>query len=339
MPAATDPLGSVAALLGILCVVSDTPLEQTRAVLRRPGDFDDFWRGVRAELEAVPLEWERLPGAGGGTDTHVVDWVRFSSLDDMLLYGWLAVPKALPPGGCRGYLWLPGYSLGNPPPGPEALYPDTLTLGLNLHGNTPDTPYVHPSLSGQDYIAEGIESPQTYIYRRLVAHCLRALEVLAGQPEVAPDRLLVGGMSQGGGLALVTAALSPQVRLCLADMPWLCALDVALALLDRSKYKRLGTARYPDARGLIADYADAHPDVAAQVYETYRYFDPLSHAGRVACPTRMSAGGRDPSCRPPTVYAVFNELSCPREMLFLPSTGHDIVPAMREAHLGWVQRV
>ncbi len=51
----------------------------------------------------------------------------------------------------------------------------------------------------------------------------------------------------------------PHVRLCLADMPWLCALDLALSLLDRDKYKRMKSARYPDARGLIADYAEAHP--------------------------------------------------------------------------------
>jgi len=316
-----------------------TQLEQTRVPAERPADFDAFWREVRAELALVPLEWERLPGAGGETAAHRIDWLRFSSLGDMLIYGWLAVPKKTPEAGRRGYLWLPGYSLGNPPPGPEALYPDTLTLGLNLHGNIPDAPYAHPSASGMDYITEGIESPQTYLYRGIVAHCLRALAVLARQEEVAPDRLLVGGMSQGGGLALVTAALAPDVRLCLADMPWLGALDLALSLLDRAKYRKTKAARYPDARGLIADYAEAHPDRAAQVYRTYRYFDPLSHAENVTCPTQVSAGGRDPSCKPPTVYAVYNELRCEKEMLFLPQTGHEIVPAMHEAHSRWVQRI
>ncbi len=318
-------------------------LEQTRAPVRRPANFAAFWAGVKAELAEVPLEWERLPGAGGETETHTTDWVRFSSLGDLVIYGWLAVPKSLPKslmeGGNRGYLWLPGYSPGNPPPGPECLYPDTVTLGLNLHGNLPDTPYRHPSLSGADYITQGIESPQTYVYRAIVGHCLRALDVLAAQPDVDPSRVMVGGMSQGGGLALVAAALAPSVRLCLADMPWLCALEVALSLLDRDKYKRMKSARYPDARGLIADYADAHPDLAAQIYQTYHYFDPLSHAADIRCPTQMSAGERDPSCKPPTIYAVYNELRCEKEMLFLPRTGHEIVPAMREAHEKWVQRV
>ena len=320
--------------------MSTLSLEQTRAAIKRPADFAAFWAGVKSDLAGAPADWERLAGAGGETETHTVDWLRFSSLGETLVYGWLAVPKRLPSAaGNRGYLWLPGYSLGNPPPGPESLYPDTVTLGLNLHGGLPDTPYQHPSISGADYITQGIESPQTYVYRPIVGHCLRALDVLARQPEVSPERLMVGGMSQGGGLALVTAALAPQVKLCLADMPWLCALDLALSLLDRAKYRQRGLTRYPDARGLIADYADAHPDRAAQVFQTYAYFDPLSHAADIHCRTQMSAGGRDPSCKPPTIYAVFNEITCEKEMLFLPTVGHDIVPAMHEAHAKWVQEI
>lgn len=320
--------------------MSNLTLEETRAAIKRPTDFAAFWAGVKAELDAVPADWERLPGAGGETATHTVDWLRFSSLADTLVYGWLAVPKHLTEkSGSRGYLWLPGYSLGNPPPRPESLYPDTVTLGLNLHGNLPDMPYKHPSLSGADYITTGIESPQTYIYRQIVGHCLRALDVLAAQPEVSPERLIAGGMSQGGGLALVAAALAPQVKLCLADMPWLGALDLALLLLDRDKYKKMSAGRYPDARGLIADYAETHPEIAAEIYRTYAYFDPLSHAADIRCPTQMSAGGRDPSCKPPTVYAVYNELRCEKEMLFLPTVGHDIVPAMHDAHASWVQQV
>jgi len=319
--------------------MSNSSLEQTRAVVRRPADFQAFWGDVKADLAEVPIEWERLGGAGGETETHRIDWLRFSSLADLVIYGWLAVPKALSSAGARGYLWLPGYSLGNPPPHSECFYPETITLGLNIHGNLPDTPYRHPSLTGDDYISQGIESPQTYIYRSIVGHCLRAFEVLGEQPEIDPQRLIVGGMSQGGGLALVTAALTPSVRLCLSDMPWLCALELALSLLDREKYKRLKAPRYPDARGLIADAAEARPALSAQIYETYRYFDPLSHADFIHCPTQMSAGGRDPSCKPPTIYAVYNEMHCPKDMLFLPQTGHEIVPAMREFHKSWVEKV
>ena len=322
--------------------ISQTPPipESLHVGAERPADFAEFWAEVKRDLASVPADWERLPGAGGETATHTVDWLRFSSLADTVVYGWLAVPKRLTHStDNRGYLWLPGYSLGNPPPGPESLYPETLTLGLNVHGRLPDTPYSHPSRADADYIAEGIDSPQTYIYRRIVGHCLRALDVLAAQPELGAGRLIAGGMSQGGGLALIVSALMPEVTLCLADMPWLCALPLALSLLDRDKYKGRGIGRYPDARGLIADAADAHPERAAEIYRTYAYFDPLCHAPDIRCRVQMSAGGRDPSCKPPTIYAVYDALQCPKDMLFLPETGHDIVPAMHEANENWVQRM
>lgn len=309
-----------------------------RSPPRRPADFDAFWKRTLDELAAFPSDWERLPGAGGVFDGYRVDWLRFSSSGDMVVYGWLAVPEVTPVGH-RGFVWLPGYSPGNPPPGPESLYPGTVTFGLNLHGHPPDAPYVHPSVLGGDYITTGIDSPDAYILKRLVAHALRALDVLAAQPEVNAERLFVGGMSQGGGLALVAAALSPRVKLCLADMPALCDLDRALSLIDRQRYRRLPHVRIPDARALIEEYADAHPERRAQIFQTYRYFDPLSHAAAIRCPVQMSAGGRDPSCRPPTIFSVFNQLTCEKEMLWLPQTGHEIVPAQRKAHGKWVERV
>ena len=159
-------------------------MNDTHSEVKRPGDFDRFWQEVKAELAQTPLDWERIPNTIFSTPDLRVDWLRFSSLGDTLIYGWLALSRSTPATDKAGYLWLPGYSLGNPPPRTESLYPQTITLGLNLHGNRPDTPYTHPYKTGQDYITQGIDSPQTYIYRAIVAHCLRALDVLAVQPEV-----------------------------------------------------------------------------------------------------------------------------------------------------------
>jgi len=315
-------------------------LEAIRSRPQRPADFAAFWQRTRGELALVPLEWERIPSAQPAPDGWRIDWLRFSSWGDTLVHGWLAVPDGMAQAQTlAGYLWLPGYSWGSPPPGPESLYPGTVTFGLNLHGNLPDTPYTHPAAENREYVTQGIDSPETYIYRGLVCQIRRALDVLAAQPEVGAGKLIVGGMSQGGGLALIASALAPQVRLCLADMPWLCDLDRALSLIDRARYARLPHLRIPDGRALVEDYANAHPERRASIFQTYRYFDPLSHAQDIQCPTQVSAGGRDPSCRPPTVYAVYNALACPKEMLYLPNTGHEIVPAQHDFHLKWVSQL
>ncbi len=315
-------------------------LEEIRSDPQRPADFAEFWGRTLGELALVPLEWERIPNVQPAPDGWRVDWLRFSSWADTLIYGWLAVPDgAAPSRQSAGYVWLPGYSWGSPPPGPESLYPGVVTLGLNLHGSLPDTPYNHPFTEHREYITQGIDAPDTYIYRGIICHILRALDVLAAQPEVHSGRLIVGGMSQGGGLALIASALAPQVKLCLADMPWLCDIDRALSLIDRARYARLPHLRIPDGRVLVEDYANVHPERRGQIFQTYRYFDPLSHAQDIRCPTQVSAGGRDPSCRPPTIYSVYNALTCPKEMLYLPNTGHEIVPAQHDAHAKWVSQL
>ena len=315
-------------------MTTEAELLSIRSEVKRPDDFDAFWDATLAELASIQPEWERADEPGLAAPGHDIFTLRMESLGGSPIYGWLAVPKGAQ-GPLPGYLWLPGYSLGNPPPGPESLYDGVVTLGLNVHGNQPDTPYIHPSVQGREYITTGIGSPWTYIYRNIAAHCIRAFEVLSLQPEVDPGRVLAGGMSQGGGLALIVASLlGERVRLCFADMPWLCDLDRALSLIDRERYRR--QQRVPDGRYYIQEYAETHPDQAQAVFRTYRYFDPLSHASRIVTPTQMSAGGRDPSCRPPTIYGVFNELNCVKEIQYLPTTGHEIVPKMWEAHANWL---
>jgi cephalosporin-C deacetylase len=309
-------------------------LEALRSDVKRPEDFDAFWTEQLEALAAVPVEWERSERSTLTAETQKVETLKFLSVDGIWVHAWLT-------GGYRetsrsaGLVYLPGYSWGNPPPDAHSVYDDVLTLGLNLHGHPSDHAYKHPRSVGGEYITQGIDSPHTYIYKNIILHCLRALEVLAQLDDVDPERVAIGGMSQGGGLSLICAALSSVPKLCFADMPWLCDLDRALSLLDPNRYKP--GMPVPDSRNIIRQYANEHPEKADQVYKTYRYFDPLSHASNITIPVQCSAGGRDPSCRPPTIYSVFNEIPTEKEMLYLPNTGHEIVPAMRDAHDRWIR--
>ncbi|MBC8080306.1 MAG: acetylxylan esterase [Gorillibacterium sp.] len=50
------------------------------------------------------------------------------------------------------------------------------------------------------------------------------------QPEIDPERIIVMGTSQGGGLALVTTALQPQVKVTVASIPNMCNMDHGLLI-------------------------------------------------------------------------------------------------------------
>lgn len=58
-------------------------------------------------------------------------------------------------------------------------------------------------------MTEGIDDPDTYIFRSIVADWLRAVDYLLTRPEVDLSRL---GAIQRGNLSLLTAALRPEVH-------------------------------------------------------------------------------------------------------------------------------
>jgi len=77
---------------------------------------------------------------------------------------------------------------------------------------------------GPEYSAvmtRGIASPESYYYTRLYTDAVLAAETAAGLAGVDETRIAVSGGSQGGGLALATAAL-------LGDAVAVCLLSVGL---------------------------------------------------------------------------------------------------------------
>ncbi|MDR3707293.1 MAG: acetylxylan esterase [Capsulimonadaceae bacterium] len=291
-------------------------------------DFDRYWRDVREEVAAADQDWDRqardeVVEANGGR--WRIDWVRFSSVRDSLVWGWHAVPLSPSPNGAC-MLWLPGYSYGTPPPDPTCLIPGASTLCINVHGLRPDEPYINPA-GKNDYILQDIDNPVTYIMRSVVQHCLRALHVAAALPEVNAARIVVGGMSQGGALAIMSAANSVVPKACFADMPFLSDIETAVRSSSSPVYKA------------IRHRMRVAPAAADGILATLSLFDPVRHAPRVVVPTCLSAGGRDPSVKPAGVEMVFCALGTEiKHYEFYPNAGHVFLPEMNRTHTEWVAR-
>ena len=289
-------------------------------------DFADYWEGVRSEVAASDRDWDRVwrsETVEANGSVWRVDWIRFSSVHDSLVWAWFAVPHdRTPTGACM--LWLPGYSYGTPPPDATNLIPGVSTLCVNVHGRRPDEPYVNPA-GKRDYILQDIGDPMLYIYRSISQHCLRAAEVATAQPESAPNRFVVGGMSQGGALAVIVAANTRSPRLCFADMPFLS--DV------RETLKTSSSPIYRAVRNYCAN--DFHR--ANEVADVLSLFDPLSHAPLVHIPTWLSVGGRDPSVKRSAVEKVYRALGSQiKQFQFYPEAGHVFLPEMNQTHSRWI---
>ena len=87
-------------------------------------------------------------------------------------------------------------------------------------------------------MTRGITRPEDYYYARMFTDAVRAVDTaleLAGADSVA-----VTGGSQGGGLALAAAALHPDVvRVCHADVPFLCDIQRAITLAPQAPYTEI----------------------------------------------------------------------------------------------------
>jgi cephalosporin-C deacetylase-like acetyl esterase len=120
----------------------------------------------------------------------------------------------------------------------------------------------------------GIDDRATYIYRGIVADCLRGAEFLFARREVDQTRLAV----VGDDLALLTAARRPHFA----------AAQIAGLMFYRMLEACARTESYPLEE--VNDHLRAYPERRAAIEGTLEFFDPRRHADRVRATTLLSVG-------------------------------------------------
>lgn len=300
----------------------DLPLSELRtyqAPPTEPPDFDAFWQRTLAEAAAHPLEprFERL--ADPVYDLVEVYDVTFRGWGGQPVKAWLLAPAAAAGprpclvtfvgyGGGRG---LPVDHLAPAVAGFVHLVMDTRGQGSSwAPGDTPDEAGSGPQYPG--FMTRGIESPETYYYRRVFTDAVRAVAAARAHPSVDAARLAVGGGSQGGGIALAAAALAPgQVRLLAADVPFLCHFRRATELTDKLPYAE------------IAAYLKCHRGRSERVFATLAYFDGVNFAPRIRARTLFSVALMDTTCPPSTVFAAYNRIRAVRDIRVYDFNEHE----------------
>ncbi len=287
-----------------------------------PADLEPFWRAVAAEADTLPLQLERVHFAEDDLPTHRVERLRWLGCDGRGREGWFAIPHTAPL-PAPAVLYLPGYGVSTVPINENTAFERCLTFSINLHGYAvvPNVPY-SPELG---YFTQGIESPQTYVYRRIMLECLLAMRVLAAQPEVDSARLTVAGLSQGGGLAVMMGAWCKLVKRVVAELP---ALTYWEYLLQRAVW------RYPMKE--FQDYMERYGVPLESLLQTLQYYDTVNHAPFVVAPVQLSLALKDPGIRAPVVFSLYEALRVTKRLLIYEELGHDWSPAMRPRLEEWV---
>jgi cephalosporin-C deacetylase len=299
----------------------DLPLDELRAFapeVREPPAFDEFWsdslaqaravagepvlRPVRSALVGVTVRELIFPGFAGdpvrawylrpvGTDAPLPTIVEFVGY-----------------GAGRG---LPHERLAWPVAGYASVVMDTRGQGSAWGGggSTPDPHGAGPAAPG--FTTRGIEDPAGYYYRRLFVDAVRCVDAVRTLDGVDPGRVVVAGISQGGGIALAVAGLRDDLAAALIDVPFCCHFERAVGLTDADPYAE------------IARYLGVHRDREDQVFETLSYMDGVNFARRASAPALFSTALMDPICPPSTVFAAYNRYAGPKQITVYPFNDHE----------------
>jgi cephalosporin-C deacetylase len=235
----------------------------------KPAGFDAFWQGVDAELERYPArpELEFTPMRS----THFCDvyWVKLTSIGPYRIGGYLSIPHG--DGPHPAIMQTPKYGSVNHVPDYNDRKRYVMFTLMHRGQRLTDHPWAaaYPGL-----LTEGIQNQESYIYRSIVADCLRGAEFLQNRPEVDPGKIAI----VGDDLALITAARRPAFS----------HVHASGLLFYRLMEHREKSSAYPVEE--LNDFLRGHPDRHQNVASTLAHFDPSHHVGSIKAKTLMSVG-------------------------------------------------
>lgn len=288
-------------------------LEAYLPPLTAPGDLHDFWENTYQAFLNKPLHsnvvYEQTP-------LHFADTyaVTFAGFDDTPIHAWFLCPKYTDGEKKPCVVHFHGYHGGK---GYPEDYAQWLLMGycvfaVDVRGQGGETGNHLPSHDGMisGWVSQGITDKQNAYYTAITIDSLKAIEWVSQSENVDPAHIYLEGTSQGGGLVLLTAALSDKPALAVANVPNMCHMDYGLLYGDGSLTE-------------IATFATLFPDKQRQVLETLSYFDVMNLADRIQIPTLISVGLQDPICMPEMVYAAYNRMNRnQKEIHPYPFMGH-----------------
>jgi cephalosporin-C deacetylase len=230
----------------------------------RPNNFDNYWGQVRLELEAIPMAAEEEHLAIRSTEFCECYTVRVTSVGPYRLFGYLSIPHGDPPfpaifNGSSYRSAVEPLFQGEP----NDKCSRFVILSMAARGQRhADKPFAaeYPGL-----FTEGIDTPQTYIYRGIVADWLRAVDYLLTRPEV--DRTRIAAVKHNS-LPILAAALRPKLTHVIAQP------GSFFGVHDKTSAE-------------IEDYLRMFPGKRDPVERTLSYFNPLFFAEAVRARTLL----------------------------------------------------
>ena len=288
----------------------------------KPADMEAYWDRAIAEMEAlgtgcelIPAEFQ-VPGAEcfhlyfiglGGARIHSI-YLRPAKINGKIptvvqFHGYT--------GNCGSFVSKLGYVCAG-----------FAIAAMDCRGQGGLSQDVGGTIGNthRGHIIRGIDEPDPdkLLFRNIFLDAAQLARIVMAMEEVDEARVGATGISQGGGLTLACAALTPKLNRAAPMVPFLC------------DYKRVYEM-------------DLAKDAYAEINEHFRRFDPLHEredeiftrlgyidnqhlAHRIRARVLMFVGLMDTICPPSTQFAAYNKITSSKDTVIWPDFGHEVAP-------------
>jgi cephalosporin-C deacetylase len=169
------------------------------------------------------------------------------------------------------------------------------------------------------HIIRGLDDePDRLLFRHIFLDTVQLVALVSTLPEVDESRLGAFGGSQGGGLTLACAALSPGIKRAAASVPFLC---------DYQRVWEMDLAK--DAYQELKDYFrrfDPRHEREQEVFTKLGYIDVQFLVPRIRGEVLMFTGLMDTVCPPSSQFAAYNKITARKRVYLYPDFGHEDLP-------------
>lgn len=317
--------------------VFDLPLRELlayRGSTRRPEDFDAYWERGIAEMEALGTSCRLEPAdfrPVGAECFHL--W--FTGVDGARIHA-----KYVRPAGERirpAVVLFHGYNRDSGSWAALLSYAGAglCVLALDCRGQAGLSQDVGGTdgITVRGHIIRGATDadPTKLLLRAIFLDCAQLARIAMTLPGIDPSRVAACGASQGGGLALACAALTPKLNRVSTMMPFLC------------DYPRAWEMANPDGAynelSYYFRYADPRHSREETFYERLGYVDNVNLAVRIRARTLMQTGLLDRECPPSTQFAAYNAIQAPKRFVVYPDYGHEACGEMDDESMRFLMEM
>ena len=298
-------------------------ISQREAILKtkiiaqtKKDDFEEFWIENVKKLRSKPLEISKVKIDTPYDKTITTYEIIFNTIDETKVYAYFSHPKnmtkklpcvAVFGGGGSARSIYPQFvstgiccfSMDNRSQGGLTFDKADYSMGDGYHGNP-------GALLSCDLL-----NKDNYYLRNLYLDAIRAIDVISTLEEVDAGKIVTYGMSQGGALSIVSAALSGKVMRTFPVVPSYSCLPQRV---------EAGSGVF----SAVKSYLTRFPSHVDEVLDTLSYFDMNNMVSLLTVPASFNLGMIDPICIPEFVYSVYSHVAGEKEIQFAPFTGHVI---------------